>query len=117
MLIKNENPNICGTGGWRVEKKAEQFSPTSSPIKGGGGQKLHPPPPPGYWMVPPPQPIKVNIYPKPCQINADVPVNTRRWSNVGLMLAHRLRRWSNIKPTLLQRLVFAGVADTILQAT
>ena len=25
------------------------------------------------------------------------------------MLAHRLRRWPNIKPTLVQRLVFAGV--------
>ena len=21
MLIKNENPNICGTGGWRVKVK------------------------------------------------------------------------------------------------
>ena len=29
------------------------------------------------------------------------------------MLAHRLRRWSNIKPTLVQRLVFAGIAVVI----
>ena len=32
------------------------------------------------------------------------PANTRRWANVGLMLAQRLRRWANIKPTLFQRL-------------
>ena len=25
------------------------------------------------------------------------------------MLGHRLRRWPNIKPTLIQRLVFAGI--------
>ena len=35
--------------------------------------------------------------------------NTRRWSNVGLMLGHRLRRWPNIKPALGQRLVFSGI--------
>ena len=40
--------------------------------------------------------------------NYSTPANTRRWSNVGLMLAQRLRRWSNISPTLGQRLVFAG---------
>ena len=28
------------------------------------------------------------------------PANTRYWTNVGLMLAHRLRRWPNSKPTL-----------------
>ena len=43
------------------------------------------------------------------------PANTRRWTNVGLMLAHRLRRWANIKPTLIQRLVFAGRALQHLQ--
>ena len=34
--------------------------------------------------------------------------------NVGLMLVHRLRRWANIKPTLGQRLVFAGSANSVL---
>ena len=33
----------------------------------------------------------------------------RRWPNVGLLLAHRLRRWPNSKPALDQRLVFAGM--------
>ena len=32
---------------------------------------------------------------------------TRRWTNVVLMLAHRLRRWPNIKP-LVQHLVSAA---------
>ena len=34
--------------------------------------------------------------------------NMRRWPNVGLLLAYRLRRWPNRKPTLGQRLMFAG---------
>ena len=34
---------------------------------------------------------------------------TRRWTNVGLMSVHRLRRWTTIKPTLVQRLVPAGI--------
>ena len=34
--------------------------------------------------------------------------NTRRWTNAGLMLGHRLRRWPNINTTLVRRLVFAG---------
>ena len=33
----------------------------------------------------------------------------RRWANAGLLLAHRLQRWPNSKPTLTQRLIFAGV--------
>ena len=33
----------------------------------------------------------------------------RRWANAGLLLAHRLRRWPNSKPTLAQRLMFAGL--------
>ena len=37
------------------------------------------------------------------------PANTRRQTNVDLMLAHRLRRWPNIKTTLFQRLVSAGL--------
>ena len=32
--------------------------------------------------------------------------NTRRWPNVGLLLAHRLRRWANISPVLGYRVVF-----------
>ena len=32
----------------------------------------------------------------------------RRRSNVGLLLANRLRRWPNSKPTLDRRLMFAG---------
>ena len=36
------------------------------------------------------------------------PANMRRWPNVGFLLAHRLRRWPNRKPTLAQRLMFAG---------
>ena len=39
-----------------------------------------------------------------------VPANTRGWTNVVLMLAHRLRRWTSIKTTLVQRLVFTGVS-------
>ena len=38
-----------------------------------------------------------------------LPANTRRCTNVGLMLAHRLRRWLNINPTLVQRLEFVGL--------
>ena len=36
-----------------------------------------------------------------------IPENTRRWTNVDSMLAHRWRRWTNIKSTLVQRSVFA----------
>ena len=35
----------------------------------------------------------------------DYPENTRRFTNAGLMLAHRLRRWANIKSALVQHLV------------
>ena len=43
-----------------------------------------------------------------CGLSWACPGNTRRSSNVGLSLAHRLRRWPNISLTLGQRLVFAG---------
>ena len=33
--------------------------------------------------------------------------NTTRWTDVGLLMDHRLRRWSIIKPILEQRVVFA----------
>ena len=36
--------------------------------------------------------------------SGDFPANTRRVTNVGLKLAHRLRRWYNIKPTSARRL-------------
>ena len=36
-----------------------------------------------------------------------VPPNTRRSTNAGLLLAHRVRRWTNIKPALSN--IFAGV--------
>ena len=42
------------------------------------------------------------------------PANMRRWPNVGLLLAHRLRRWPNSKPTLGQRLMFAGLSVTLI---
>ena len=49
------------------------------------------------------------------QNNDDLnPANTRRWPNVGLILAHRLRRWPNLSPTLSQRLVFAWLWLTSL---
>ena len=38
--------------------------------------------------------------------------NTKRWPNVGLMLAHRLRRWPNLSPTLGQRVVLAGLLSS-----
>ena len=44
------------------------------------------------------------LFPEGC-----VPRNTRRWNNVGLMMAQRRRRWANIKPTLAQRLMFSGI--------
>ena len=48
-----------------------------------------------------------------CCFNVDPPSTTRRWSNVILMLAHRLRRWTNIKTTMDQRLVLAGYTYTL----
>ena len=36
-----------------------------------------------------------------------------RWTNVGLMLSHRLRRWPNIKPTLVKRPPFAGILSLL----
>ena len=37
------------------------------------------------------------------------PANTRRWTDVDLMLAQRRRRWASSKSTLVQCLVFAGL--------
>ena len=39
--------------------------------------------------------------------------NMRRWPNIGLLLAHRLRRWANSKPALGQRLMVAGYSPTV----
>ena len=39
---------------------------------------------------------------------SDSTANTIQWSEVDMMLAHRLRRWPNIKATLNQCIVFAG---------
>ena len=36
------------------------------------------------------------------------PANMRRWPNVGLLLVERRRRSANSKPTLGQRIMFAG---------
>ena len=44
----------------------------------------------------------------------NIPANTRRWPNVGLMLAQRRRRWANVSPTLGQQLVFAGIISKLL---
>ena len=46
----------------------------------------------------------------PCLTNIIIPdpANTRRWSNVSLLLGRRSRRRANGKPTLVQRLMFAG---------
>ena len=33
----------------------------------------------------------------------------QRWSNAGLLLGQRRRGWANSKPTLGQRLMFAGI--------
>ena len=40
-----------------------------------------------------------------------LPQDTRHWTNVDLMLGHRLRRWPNIKTTLDQCFLFAESAQ------
>ena len=49
--------------------------------------------------------LVINIH----EISGDYPANTRRLSNVGLMLGQRRRRWPNVKPALDKRFVFADV--------
>ena len=41
----------------------------------------------------------------PCR---SIPANWRSWPNVGLLLGQCRRRWTNSKPTLYQRIMFAG---------
>ena len=43
------------------------------------------------------------------RVYSSITANTTRWTNVGSMLAHRLRRRPNIEPTLVQRVVLAGM--------
>ena len=42
-------------------------------------------------------------------IYSTVQAKTRRSANAGTMLGQRQSRWSNIVPTLVERLVFAGI--------
>ena len=37
--------------------------------------------------------------------NLQLPANTTRWRNAGMMFAQRRRRWANISPALLQHVV------------
>ena len=56
--------------------------------------------------------VDMSILPIFCHdilIGSDIPADTRRWSGVGLMLAHRLRFRASICPALFRRLVFAGI--------
>ena len=41
----------------------------------------------------------------------------RRWTQVVLMLGHRLRQWPNIKTTLCQRILFTGVVHEEVSLT
>ena len=43
------------------------------------------------------------------RLNNELPSKHESWPNVGLLLGQRRRRWVNSKPTLGQRLMFAGV--------
>ena len=40
----------------------------------------------------------------------DIPADTKRCINGGLTLVQRRGRWTHVKPTLIQRVVFAGMA-------
>ena len=44
-------------------------------------------------------------------ISSQYPANTKRGSDVDLMLGHRLRRSLNIKSTLVQRVLSAGISS------
>ena len=43
-----------------------------------------------------------------CFFSFTLSCESQKTWNIGVLLAHRLRRWSNSKPTLAQRLMFAG---------
>ena len=49
--------------------------------------------------------------------SASTPVNTRHWSNVVLLLAHRLRHWTNIKTPLVECLLLASTFECKLKNT
>ena len=70
MLIKNENPNICGTGG-------EMFFWVYVP----GGQRCG-------------RSIPVGSVPARVQLWWSFSANTRSWPNIGLTLGQRRRRWA-----------------------
>ena len=53
------------------------------------------------------------VYPIQWPMQTGIPVNTRRRTHVGQMLARRHRRWDNINPTPDQRLVSAGMSVPI----
>ena len=42
-------------------------------------------------------------------VSINFSANMRRGANVGLLLGQRRRRWAGSKPTLAQRLMFAGL--------
>ena len=44
-----------------------------------------------------------HVYEHALGIAGGKPANTRRLTNAGLMLAHRLRRWPSTKPALVSR--------------
>ena len=52
-----------------------------------------------------------------CVLGKRYPANTKRWSNVGLMLGQRRRRLANFNPTLGQRIMFAGYEATLMMRT
>ena len=59
----------------------------------------------------------IKHYEEPLKLFDKSPANMRRWPNVGLLLAHRLRRWPYSKPTLGQRVMFAGSRVYIIVPT
>ena len=44
-----------------------------------------------------------------CWATPSIYADTRRWVNIVLAMVHRLRRWINAQPTLIKRLVSAGI--------
>ena len=48
---------------------------------------------------------------------ANIPANTTRWPDAGLMLAQRRWRWANISPALGRRVVFADNLSSVLDKT
>ena len=81
--------------------------------KNRGNRIAKSPPPPPPPQIPDPFPAldlwRGNVWDVPQRGDSAVhPANTRLWTNVGSLLARRLRRRPNNDPTLVQSLVFAG---------